>query len=99
MLYGVTRRKINKGLYGEITEIDGDRITVRTINSEHFNLNDTVRLDTVPYTTIGYSDGRKLSIYDLNVGDKIKVRYLSQDIDRDAFTIANILNIEVTGAQ
>lgn len=87
--------KINKGLIGEIISVDGDRVTVRTMSSEHFNLNDTVRLDTVPYTTIGYADGRRLSIRDLNKGDKIKVKYLANDIDRLAFTIANILSIEV----
>lgn len=87
--------KMNKGLIGEVLSVDGDRITVRTMASEHFNLNDTVRLDTVSYTTIGYADGRRLSIYDINKGDKIKVKYLANDIDRDAFVISNILSIEI----
>ena len=94
--YGRIPTKINKGLLGEITDIEDNRITVRTINSEHFNTNDIIRLDTVDYTVIGYADVRKLSIYDLNKGDKIKVKYLSTDIDRDANLISNILNIEVS---
>ena len=92
--YGVAR-KLNQGLSGEITSIDDTRITVRVINSEHFNLNDTVRLETTDYTVIEYTDGRKLSVYDLNTGDKIKVKYLSKDIDRDAWLINNILSVEV----
>lgn len=94
MRYG-HNRKLNQGLIGEIKSIDGDRITVRTMASEHFQLNDIVRLDTVEYTVISYADGRRLSIYDLNAGDKIKVKYLPNDIDREANLISNILNIEV----
>ncbi len=87
-------RKINKGIHGIITSVEEKRIVIRVIHSEIFGINDIVALDCNEYTR-AIRLGTDIKPDMLMVGERVKAKYLNNEIDKLAYTIRNILSIEV----
>ena len=87
-------RQLNKGIHGIIQSIEGNRVTIRVINSSIFQVNDIVGLDCPEYIKI-VRNKQIIRLHDLALGERITAKYLVNDLNRMTYTISNILSIEV----
>lgn len=94
-----TSRHINRGIHGIVKSVEENRVTVRVISSDLFEINDIIRLDCTPYTkitrTLENNEAKEIDLNDLRVGDRVKAKYLNVNIDRLASIIEQVLSIEV----